>query len=93
MSNTTFSQLSSLETLTNLFKKKEVRHPALVKPHLDDPPPGRVQQQQAGQRGEGHAGRHQYHIFRYGIIWPITRCVQLYMFTIYNNFEIETILC
>ena len=45
-----------------------MRHPALVKPHLDDPPPGRVQQQQAGQRGEGHAGRHQYHIFRYGII-------------------------
>ena len=71
-----------------------MQHPAQVEHHEDDLPLGQDQDQQAGRRGgEGHAGRHQYHIFRYGIIWPITRCVQLYMFTIYNNFEIETILC
>ena len=46
-----------------------MRHPAQVEHHEDDLPLGQDQDQQAGQRGgEGHAGRHQYHIFRYGII-------------------------
>ena len=52
-----------------------MRHPALVEKQ-EVLPPGQDQHQQDAGQGGGHAGRHQSRIFRCGIHWTISRCVQ-----------------
>ena len=50
--------MSRLLTSVQYFKAKKVRHPALVEQQEVLPPGQDQHQQEAGQEGDGHAGRH-----------------------------------
>ena len=82
--------MSRLLTSVQYFKEKKVRHPALVE-QQEVLPPGQVQhQQEAGQEGDGHAGRHQSRIFRCGIYLPVSRCVADYCFDYLTNVKYKS---